>query len=202
MKLVPRKWPGETVAIFASGPSLTVTDVEFCRGKVRTIAVNDNWRLAPWADVLYACDVRWWEHHRGVPEFTGEKWTCDGRARGKFPELNHVQGKFLPGISFNPSMIHTGRNSGFQAINLAILFGAARILLLGFDMQKTNGLAHWFGKHDSALVTTLDYSGFIACFREVPASIKGKGIEIFNCTRHTALGMFPRMTIEEALWCA
>lgn len=196
-EMVPRQWPDETVVIIASGPSLLETDVELCRGKMRCIAVNDNWRLAPWADVLYACDVRWWVHHKGVPEFTGEKWTCDPRARAQFKELNCVPGKFLPGLSFNPAMIHTGRNSGYQAINLAVLFGAKRILLLGFDMQKTGGKAHWFGPHDSALVATSGYDGFIQCFRTIPPLIKGRGIEIINCTRETALSMFPRMAIEE-----
>ena len=33
---------------------------------VATIAVNDAWRLTPWAFALYACDRQWWEVHGEV----------------------------------------------------------------------------------------------------------------------------------------
>ena len=52
MGKVPRAWTGETVAILATGPSLTVPDDAAVRGRVRTIAVNDAVTIAPWADVL------------------------------------------------------------------------------------------------------------------------------------------------------
>ena len=52
-------------------PASRQTKRQYVQGKARVIAVNDAWRLAPWADILYACDGRWWRHHKGVPEFTG-----------------------------------------------------------------------------------------------------------------------------------
>jgi hypothetical protein len=52
-------WAGETAVLVASGPSLCPSDVDRVRGRARVIAVNDGYRLAPWADVLYACDRRW-----------------------------------------------------------------------------------------------------------------------------------------------
>jgi len=41
------------------------------------LAINDAYRLAPWADWLYACDDRWWRfHHEAVAAgFQGECWT-------------------------------------------------------------------------------------------------------------------------------
>lgn len=51
----------DTIVCVASGESLTRADVNYCRGKARVLAINDNYRIAPWADWLYACDGRWWD---------------------------------------------------------------------------------------------------------------------------------------------
>jgi len=32
-------------------------------------------------------------------------------------------------------------------VNLAVQLGAARILLLGYDMRAVDGKTHWFGEH-------------------------------------------------------
>ena len=72
---VERLWEGETVVCLASGPSLTPADVEYVRGKARVIVINTTVLLAPWADVLYACDARWWQwHHKTVKGFAGMKF--------------------------------------------------------------------------------------------------------------------------------
>ena len=46
---------GCTVAIIAGGPSLTQNQVNMVEG-FPTIAVNDAYKLAPWANILYGCD--------------------------------------------------------------------------------------------------------------------------------------------------
>ena len=55
---VPRMWEGQTVAVLASGPSLTPALAQRLRVH-RTIAVNHAHRLAPWADMLLALDGGW-----------------------------------------------------------------------------------------------------------------------------------------------
>lgn len=44
-------------------------------------------------------------------------------------------------------VIGSGGNSGFQAINIAVQFGATRIGLVGFDI----GGGHWHGPHRKGL---------------------------------------------------
>ena len=39
-----------------------------------------------------------------------------------------------------------GGNSGFQALNLALQWGARKIILVGFDLTDENGL-HWYGRN-------------------------------------------------------
>lgn len=196
--MIERRWLGEIAVCIASGPSLTPEDVDLCRGRSRVIAVNDNYLLAPWADILYACDFRWWDAHKGVPGFAGEKWTIDRRAKEVYPELRRIEGKNEPGFSEDPSRIHNGRNSGFQAVNLALLMGAAKILLLGYDLQKQGYKTHWFGEHQG-LVNTRDYSNFIEAFNTTRRQVERMGNPIINCTRRTALNCYPKMALEQAL---
>jgi hypothetical protein len=192
---VDRLWPGETVVCIAGGPSLTQDDVDACRGRARVIVVNDGYRMAPWADVLYACDFAWYRWHDGARTFNGLKYTLDARAT-RYPDVRLLKNTGTDGIETDPSGLRTGRNSGFQAINLALHFGATRILLLGYDMQRTGGKAHWFGDHPvgspSPLAIFVPHFNWLA--KHMPA-----GVQIVNCSRQSALTCFRRQTIEDAL---
>ena len=53
--------------------------------------------------------------------------------------LQLIDGADEQGFSTTPGLIHYGANSGFQAVNLAIQFGARYIVLIGFDMREVNG---------------------------------------------------------------
>src|SRR3990167_7469077 len=112
--ITPKQWAWETVVLIGGGPSLTQSDVDYCRDKAKTIAVNDAYRLAPWADVLYACDRPWWDYHfPKLNGFEGQKWTCSKEAGDKY-RLNYVEYQVNPSISFKPGLIHSGQNSGFK----------------------------------------------------------------------------------------
>lgn len=207
MKLepVPRRWPGETVIVAATGPSLTPEVAALCRLPwLPTIVVNDAVRLLPWADVLYACDGPWWAAHKGVPEFAGEKWsthddgTNDKSAISPRYALRLVQGKGGDTFSRDPAVLHYGSNSGFQAIGLAILFGARRIVLVGFDMQAVAGRRHFFGDHRPPLRNSLDYRAMVPKFHNAAKHL-GPDVEIVNANPASAITCWPRMTIDQAL---
>lgn len=162
--------------------------------------------MAPHADHLYACDARWWEHHgvEVVEKFAGRRWTHDKMVPD--PEQHAVAKRFgiemqrgvdAPGLG--RTMIHFGSNGGYQAINLAYLLGAGRIILLGYDMQRTGGKAHWFGDHPGVLNSGSAYTDWIGNFRRLAKDLATEGVEVINCSRETALDCFPRMTIAEAL---
>lgn len=93
-----------------------------------------------------------------------------------------------------------GGNSGFQALNLAVNFGARRIILIGYDMQIANGV-HWHGRHGSGLNNPAESN--VRAWRRHFGSIAGHladlGVEVVNASRETALTCFPRARIEDAL---
>lgn len=113
--------------------------------------------------------------------------------------INVIRSAPQSGISTDPSLIHTGSNSGFQALNLAILAGASRILLLGYDMQPTDGKSHWFGDHPGSLNRTSPYAVFRKAFDDAANQIARLGVEVVNCSRETSLTCFKRAALSDAL---
>jgi len=199
--------------LVASGPSLTREDVAYCRERARVLVVNDAWQYAPWADALYACDAKWWNHHQGVPQFQGQRWTAVSMPGGKLPmneilaseqtaarwDLQWVRGDYRLGLSLDRGLIHFGGNSGFQALNLAVLFGARRILLLGYDMKAKGGRTHFFGEHPDLLRADHDYQSWQDHFRAAVPDLERGKVEVINCSRETALDCFPRAELRSVL---
>lgn len=200
--VVPRDWPGATVVCLATGPSLTAEDVDYCRGKARVIAINDAYTLAPWADVLHASDAKWWKWHHGVPTFTGPKYAVEHSAwfkhRDRYPDVIRLRKTGAAGLELDPAGLRTGNNSGYQAINLAVHYGAARILLLGYDMKLRGSKSHFFGEHPDG--SKADYTRqFVPQFQTLVKPLANAGVQVINCTRETALLCFPRAELREAL---
>jgi hypothetical protein len=194
--VVPRLWPGATMVLLGGGPSLTPADVDACRDRVRVIAINDAYRLAPWADVLYACDDQWFRWHRDVPGFAGLKYTIDPRAASR-PRVQLLRNTGSTGLETDPSGLRTGANSGYQAINLAVHLGAARILLLGYDMQRRGGRDHWFGAHPNQ--TSPPFQLFRRQFGALVDPLAARGVTVLNCTPDSALDVFPCQPLATAL---
>lgn len=199
---VPRAWPGATAVVLGSGPSLTLAQVEAVRGR-RVIAVNDSFRLCPWADVLYACDKAWWDIHPEALAFAGLK--VSGWLKRSVPAIDHPDVRVVLlsdefGYDPCPERIRHGFNSGHQALQLAAHFGATTIILLGLDMRRgPDGRAHFFGNHPASLNAGMAFDRFIAGFEAAAADYARAGIRVINATPDSALTCFPMMPLEAAL---
>jgi hypothetical protein len=210
---VEPEWAGETAVVIASGPSLTRQQVDFVKGKCRAIAVNNTGidtvnsetnelipAMAPWADVLYAADAKWWRcYQERALKFAGRKVTI--KPTLPWPELYCLE-QSLEHASFDPRPTHlvSGGNSGYQALHLAVHFGAKRILLLGFDMKDgVNRKRHWFGNHPPKLNSRGNYAGWIRAFDKLAKCLPLRNVEVINCTPGSALRCFRRTSLEAAL---
>lgn len=186
-----------TAICIASGPSLNIEDVEYCKGKGKIYAVKECYLMAPWADVLYAADSDWWKLMDGVPDFKNEKWTLCKKSAHKY-DLKHVE--YDAGIvwSNTPGLIATGGNSGFQAINLAVMQGADEIILLGydygFDPLKEN--KHWFDQKYPRDSRESNYKKWNQRLLEAAPLIP---VPVINCSRKSKITCFPRADIREVL---
>ncbi len=207
----PALWPGATFVLFGGGPSMSQALVDACRGRrdagqdVRCIAINDAYRLAPWADVLYFCDDKWWRwHHRKIGDWKG----LIVRLQGGEHDFGDARIKVLRnldekrGLSERRDGLHTGQNSGYQAINLAVHLGARRIVLLGYDMQAplVGGLpkTHWFGDHPGGTSPDV-YAQMLPHFESLVEPLAARGIEIINATPSSRLHCFPTKTLATVL---
>jgi hypothetical protein len=199
---VPRLWPGATIVCIASGPSLIPEDVEYCRGKARVIVVKDGIRLAPWADVLYACGAdtgRWWPlNGPKLADYPGLRFTLDPKAA---PWATVLKNTGFSGLESQPNGLRTGKNSGYQAINLAVHLGAARIVLLGYDMQQgPKGEQRWFGSHPWQTRGWAELGhAMVPMFDTLVEPLANAGITVVNATRRTALDCFPKVPLVRAL---
>jgi|TARA_Y100000310_G_scaffold335800_2_gene418738 hypothetical protein len=197
---VPQLWKGETVCILGSGPSAKAADADYVHGKARLIVVNNAFRLAPWADLLYACDFNWWQEYKN-PRDGGLSWvdfegllvSQDARA----VDALRVPSEDKPGLSLDPLRIHQGANGGYQALNLAVLLGASRVLLLGFDMKG----AHFHQDHPSGLNNPdqQHYARWMENYQTTLPDLKRAGVEVINCTWGSALKCYPKKRLKQSL---
>jgi hypothetical protein len=195
-------WRGQCAAIIGAGPSAQNAGIDRLNGRCRVIAVNESHKLAPWADVTYGCDYAFWALHKGLPDFAGLRVTHDRRAAREFKlhrvEIERPNGDDL--LLDKPSWIGAGGNSGFQAMNLAIQFGATRIMLVGIDCTLEFGV-HWHGRHHYQMNNPAESNvkRWRKAFDGVAGKLRALGIDVVNCSERSALQNYPKMSIAQAL---
>lgn len=200
---VPALFTGKIVAILATGPSLDREDIEAARrAGFSAIAVNNAYEYAPWAEILYAADRKWWESYGeagalggpGALAFRGLKVTIMEPTDPCILRIGHGG---THGFDLRPDHVRTGSNSATQAAHIAVHGGARRIVLLGCDCRApVAGPAHCFGDHDWRKRKDSPYELFLEGWRKFAAELP-KTVEIINCTPGSAIDCFPRAALED-----
>jgi hypothetical protein len=192
----PRDGRWDTVVCIASGPSLTVNDVELVRqwrmtepanGERRgVIVVNTTFKLAPWADGMFAMDRTFWNHYVSEIDatFLGERFSNNALAA-----KNRTTRVTMPSYG----------NSGAAAVSLASHFGAKKIILLGYDVKYgPDGKKHWHGDHPQGLGNAGRIHLWHVKFERLAGEIAGKSV-VINASRDTDLKCFERGSLDELL---
>lgn len=197
-------WQGMAAAIVASGPSVRKASVGLLQGRLPVIAIKKSVELCPWADVVYGCDPAWWKSVRGLPDFKGLKLSW---ATGICDEYRDIHRVFIDDnrcdrMIFNElGHVGAGGNSGFQAINLAVQFGAKRILLVGFDMQDNHG-EHWYGRNHWPMANNPNNENFRrwrAALETAAVDLQRMGVEVVNASPNSGLKCFRKASVEQTL---
>ena len=192
---------------------MTLEQIESARSKGFALTgCNNVWQIVPDLAVLYGCNLAWWQHYWS-PELAAhpaEKWTTNREAADQFG-LHWIAETNKPGLSSDPALVHHGHGSGYTLLNLVYLMGAARIVLLGFDLcyaSNYDGKAkqvgsqprHYFGEYPKPLqhwpsvqLQLGVHVGLLALYKSVA---KQGLVEIINCSGGV-LNCFPRMRIED-----
>jgi hypothetical protein len=213
------QWRGATVVCIATGPSITAQQINTVRaardaGRVRVIAINDmglSYRLgadlqpsptAPWADVWYAADARFWEYHANfVPDSSSlrlcaEQWAVDAGLCHLHVKCHLAQDALT--LAYVPGHVLHGMHSGIQALQVALAAKVSRVLLLGYDCNApASGHSNYFGRKAQELDKhTHHYDAWVAQYRALPLPPWGA---VINCTPGSAIDCYPRATLAEAL---
>lgn len=169
---------------------------------LRVIAINTTFQLAPWADLLYAADARWW--HAYVKPVDGPSWHTFAGIKVccepiPYQEVNQIKHNGDEGFDPDPGCVRIGGgDGGYQAIQIAVHAGCKRILLCGYDMRG----GHWHGRHPEPLRNHGEgiYPRWLKYFDGLAKALTG--VEVLNCTPGSALKAFPMVALEEALCLA
>jgi hypothetical protein len=140
-------------------------------------------QAAPWADALFAMDAPWWNVYRDevMAKFRGERFSA-----GRRPDTT-------------PTPAPTFGNSGAGALALAAHFGALRIVMVGYDCQRTGGMTHSHGDHPPTLGNAKTMPAWPAKFERAAAHLSKLGVEAINASRATALRCFRRGDLQTEL---
>ena len=198
---VPRLWPGSTIVCLGAGPSLTFADLTCVRdAAVHTIAINSMVFLATWAEVLYVADAQWWQWYRDVPNDQLPPWlfTLQPQARAHRPSVRVLRASGQTGLDTAPDALRLGGHGGYQAINLAVHLGAARIVLLGYDLQPgPDGQHHCHAEHPDGNHPNYPYRRGV--YATLLAPLAALGVTIVNCSRATSIEAIPRAALTDVL---
>lgn len=197
---------GLTVFCLASGPSLTQAIADRIKGRA-AIVCNSSCDLAPWARVLFFMDNGWFAANREtVAIWPGHVITLSKAAKRELPDkvrrVRAVGDPMLPPVFKRAGEIQQGRSTGHAAVSLAIAAGAARVVLVGYDMRLIEGREHhhqhYAGRPRDLEVYARD---FVPAFNGWAAAAASVGAEILNATPGSAITEFPFVELDEVLSC-
>lgn len=228
---VTRAWAGKKVVCIAGGPSLTEQQLGLVQrareaDAVRVIVVNDQYLVAPWADVLYFADNRWYEWHRNGVEkswpwakfsaenvkrafdaFPGEKVTirlfqdqAQIKQEQKYPDtVSRLANLGCERLSERQDGIHTGKNGGYQVMNIAALSGGNPILLVAYDMCFQGQRSHSHNGHPERHAEAIYTSMYAKLFHTAEAQLNAMGVRVVNCAPNSKIRCFPISSLEKEL---
>lgn len=188
-------WFGEVAAVVAAGESAAIAGVGLLRGRCRVIAVNRSYELVPWAEALYGADGLFWDHYPAARSFAGLRVTASrDAARAHRLQLVTVSGEHRFLVD-QPGTIGHGGHSGFQAINLAVQFGARKLLLIGFDLSGD----HWHAKHPTRNPRPQTLDKWRRRLDAEADRLAELDIAVVNCSLASALTRYQKLPLPEAL---
>jgi hypothetical protein len=202
-----------TIACVATGPSLTQAQLEVLRARGWPIyCCNDAIRWCPDAALLHGCNYGWWQHRwHEVRDLPCEKWTTNRQAADEFG-INWIAEVNRRGLSTDPAVLHHGHSSGYQVLGMAHRAGAARVVLLGYDLRFApdyDGRAraigsqprHFFGEYEPALQhwpSVHVRNGVHVELLDLYQSVAEQGlVEVINCSPGSASTAFPVMDVRD-----
>jgi len=167
-EVCPDRFSGKRVFIIGGGPSIRGLDLEHDLHDKIVIGVNDAYNMSC-TDICCFGDTSWYKMHaENLKNWDGEVWSNNTNTLGidRVKNLRKSSSK----LSTDPDKCAWFGNSGYLAINFALLGHPDEIVLLGYDMDMIENRANWhddnrshphMGTYDSFLGHETNISGQI-----------------------------------------
>lgn len=186
--------------VIGSGPSLKGFPFDRLPAGRRIGANKAGWLAS--CDTLVTVDHNF---HRNFSEqlrtFPGAVYAAFSQPRENLPNVTYWQHQGREGLSSTPGLLY-GSNSGFAAVNLAILLGYTDIALLGFDFQWVDGQSHFHeGYPTTRPHADRQLSGWAQSFAQIAPDLRARGIHVTNFVgpAGSRLKVFPTRPLDEAI---
>lgn len=195
------EWQGEDAFIIGGGASLKTFDFPWLQGR-RVLGVNDAFRIGPVCSRIIFADDGFWKTNKWELEAYAN---TGGMVYSLAPTTEQVNLPWLhqlkrggSGLSRGPEVIGWNHNTGASALNVALIMGARRVFLLGFDMTDIRGATHWHNRRPGP-TPVASFVRFLSMFIPVSAQLnKFPGQTVFNVTDGISkLEGFPKITVAE-----
>lgn len=194
----------QKIFIVGCGPSLEGFDFSKLGSKM-TIAVNLAMKFF-YPDIFLTADsgiIR----HAALTDFWGKdhcyKVVVMGPEHKRYPLVASLlplfNERYIPtswdgniNINLSSSKFATGRNSGFCALQYAILRGYKEIYLLGFDLCSLKAKRHFYDSSVNLPIQRLehDLENFYGHFKQAFAILKDSDIHVYSLSKISRLNDF------------
>lgn len=192
---VPREWEGERCFIIAGGSSVKAQAALLPKLRGRIIAIKQAVRLRPTADVMFlAARDDWFVCRDYFRFYHGPRIIC----RSNYPHMptgTLYLRRSKDALSRDPQFVG-GLDAGASAINLAALFGAKEIIVLGMDMCQ----GRWVPNHPTMpVIPDWHFKLHLEGLRRMAPELKRDGIRVINCSPISAVEVFEKRPLKEFL---
>jgi hypothetical protein len=197
---VPREWPGDRCLVICGGESVRQQKDLIAQWSGRVVAVKHGVLLRPDADVVFFAGERPAEIAPPCLQvFKGRYVVVRGRGHHVFPDSSKRVWRTdtHERWSDDPTKV-AGYDAGTSAINLAMLFGASEVVVVGYDMHG----GRWFTgevKHYLPQPPESDFLRHMSVLPLLAADARDKGVRIVNCSPTSRVDAFERQPLEAML---
>lgn len=201
-------WTGEDAFIICGGTSVRPDLVERLRGRptAHVVAINSSYLIAPWAEILFFADDRWWSRELtenrepNLRAFEGQIVTIARRSKHEllWHLHRHIPTMGQP-VAKGRDTVALERTSLTGVLNLCIHKNAKRIILIGADNRDgPAGRIHhhaeypWSRKEETWRLKAQEVA-------MVVKPLAAAGIEVINASPDSTFPWWPRPDFESWL---
>lgn len=205
---VPREWVGQRVYVVCGGPSFDAAQRAVAtklKSTGRWIMVKQAVEFMPDADVMIVGnkeDPRVLKKHMAM--YAGPRLVARTLYEGMPERTLYLRrhksikdasnGKDRMPLSKSSKHL-AGLDTGASALNLAYLFGASEIVMIGMDM--TGG--HWMANHPLQFPPKSHFARHVEAINTMADDLKAEGVTVWNASPISVLKCWPKKRLEEFL---